>query len=180
MGLLAGRRLAGIRLHSDASGLTVTSGRRRGLGVVATLAAGYPSPSLLGLGAAWLLADRYTHLVLLLSLGLVVCMGLSIRNVFGVLTIMVLGGTVFAVLRWASPDGQSVFAWTAAWLLLLGGSRAVWELHRVRRRGRATRTDADQLAVLTHLPTTAWVALFAVATVATSGLGARWLILTTR
>jgi hypothetical protein len=77
VGLLVGRRLAGIRLHSDASGLTITSGRRDGLGIVATVAVGYPSPSLLGLGAAWLLANHYSHLVLLLSL--VLRMGRALR-----------------------------------------------------------------------------------------------------
>lgn len=180
VGLLVGRRLTGIRLHSDASGLTITSGRRDGLGIVATLAVGYPSPSLLGLGAAWLLANHYSHLVLLLSLVLLVGVGLSVRNAFGLLTIAVLGATVFAVLRWASPDAQSLFGWTAAWVLLLGGPRAVWELRRARRGTRPARTDADQLAVLTRLPATVWVGLFAVTTVATSGLGARWLILSTR
>jgi len=52
--VLTGRRLAGIRLHSDASGLTVSLGRSRGPGIVATAAAGHVGPGVLGLGAAWL------------------------------------------------------------------------------------------------------------------------------
>ncbi len=37
---LSGRRLAGIRLHSDTSGLTVSVGRPRGPGMVVTRAPG--------------------------------------------------------------------------------------------------------------------------------------------
>ena len=54
--LAAGRRLSGIRLHSDTSGLTVSAGRPTGLGMVLTCAAGYIGPGLFGLGAAALLA----------------------------------------------------------------------------------------------------------------------------
>ncbi len=53
--LLTGRRLAGIRLHSDTSGLTVSSGRPRGFGMVLTAFMGYVGPGLIGLGAAALL-----------------------------------------------------------------------------------------------------------------------------
>lgn len=38
--VLSGRRLSGIRLHADTSGLTVSRGRPRGPGMVATLLAG--------------------------------------------------------------------------------------------------------------------------------------------
>ena len=54
--VLSGRRLDGIRLHSDSSGVTYSRGKRSGPGLVLTAAAGYVMPSLLGAGAAWLLA----------------------------------------------------------------------------------------------------------------------------
>ena len=47
--VLTGRRLNGIRLHTDTSGLTVSSGKPRGPGMIATAAAGYLAPSVLGL-----------------------------------------------------------------------------------------------------------------------------------
>src|SRR5690606_8345771 len=50
LAVATGRRLNGIRLHSETSGLTVSTGRRTGAGMVATAAAGYPAPSLVGLG----------------------------------------------------------------------------------------------------------------------------------
>ncbi|MDO3397644.1 M50 family metallopeptidase, partial [Nocardioides sp. SOB44] len=55
--VLVGRRLQGIRLHSDTSGVTLSRGRPRGPGMVAMLAAGYLAPAVVGLGAALLLAD---------------------------------------------------------------------------------------------------------------------------
>src|SRR3954471_8651817 len=68
--LLTGRRLQGIRLHSDTSGLTVSSGRPSGPGMVLTAAAGYTGPGLFGLGAAALLAAGYAVGLLWALLGL--------------------------------------------------------------------------------------------------------------
>src|SRR5664280_216491 len=79
--VLTGRRLAGIRLHSDTSGLTVSSGRPRGLGMVVTLAAGYLGPGLFGLGAAFLLGAGHAVDVLWLVLVLLVLLLVQIRNV---------------------------------------------------------------------------------------------------
>lgn len=56
---LAGRRLTGIRLHSDTSGVTVSRGRPHGPGMVATVLAGYPAPALVGLGGALVLGAGY-------------------------------------------------------------------------------------------------------------------------
>src|SRR5699024_12319039 len=52
--LLTGRRLTGIRLNRDTSGVTLSRGRPRGAGIVVTLLAGYPAPALTGLAAALL------------------------------------------------------------------------------------------------------------------------------
>src|SRR5918993_3310542 len=57
--LATGRSLAGIRLHSDTSGLTVSRGRPSGIGMVATLLAGYPGPAVFGLAAAFVLSRGY-------------------------------------------------------------------------------------------------------------------------
>ncbi len=42
--VLTGRRLMGIRLHADTSGVTLSRGRSTGPGMVAMLAAGYLAP----------------------------------------------------------------------------------------------------------------------------------------
>jgi len=81
--VLSGRRLDGIRLHADSSGVTYSRGKRNGPGLVLTAAAGYLMPSLLGAGAAWLLAEQHLTAMLWLALVLLAATFLAIRNVFG-------------------------------------------------------------------------------------------------
>lgn len=178
VGLLAGRRLSGIRLHSDTSGVTVTSGRARGIGMIATVAAGYVMPSMLGLGAAWLVASRHVGALLFTSLFLLAAMLVAVRNVFGVLSVASCAVVFFAAVWSGSATLQALLAWTLTWLLLLGGPRPIWELQHTRRRHRALTSDADQLASLTHLPALLWVAVFATVALSALAVGARWLVLT--
>jgi hypothetical protein len=95
--VLSGRRLDGIRLHSDTSGVTYSQGRRTGPAVVLTSAAGYVTPSLLGAGAAWLLAAHHVTATLWLLLALLTATFLAIRNAYGVLAVLVTVGAVLAV-----------------------------------------------------------------------------------
>lgn len=48
--VLVGRRLKGLRLHSDTSGVAISSGKPTGFGVILMTFAGYVGPSILGLG----------------------------------------------------------------------------------------------------------------------------------
>src|ERR1700739_2596973 len=80
--VLRGRRRDGSRLHSDTSGVTYSRGRRTGPAVVVTSAAGYLTPSLLGAGAAWLLAAHHVIAMLWLLLALLVATFLAIRNAY--------------------------------------------------------------------------------------------------
>jgi Peptidase M50B-like len=158
--LLTRRKLQGIRLHSDTSGVTLTRGRPTGPGMILTAAAGYVAPSLLGLGGAWLTASGYVAVLITLVIGLLFCMLLMIRNLFGVVSLLVTGGAIFAFTWYAAPDMDAVLAYLAVWFLLLGGFRPIVELQRKRRHGRAPDSDADQLARLTFLPGGFWVLLF--------------------
>jgi hypothetical protein len=174
--VLTGRRLEGIRLHSDSSGVTYSRGRGRGPGRVLTAAAGYVTPSLLGAGAAGLLAARHVTAVLWLALVLLAATFLAIRNAFGVLAVLVTAAGVFAVSRYGSALVQAAFAYLTAWFLLFGGIRPVFELRRGRRRGRGGASDADQLARLTGVPGAVWVAVFALVAIAALALGALLLV----
>jgi uncharacterized membrane protein len=174
--LLSGRRLDGIRLHSDTSGLTVSRGRTTGPGMVLTAAAGYTAPSLLGLGGAWLLAADHITLLLWSATVLLLAMLLMIRNAYGVLTVFIAGGA-FVLVSWlTTATVQAVFAYLVVWFLLVGGVRPVFELHGKRRRGRAPDSDADQLSRLTRTPAALWLLLFhAISLLALAG-GGSWLL----
>ena len=175
--VLTGRRLTGIRLHSDTSGLTVSVGRPSGPGMVATTAAGYLSPSLVGLAGVGLLAAGQVTVMLWAAAAFLVAMLVMVRNAYGALTLLLTGAVVVAVSLYASADVQGAFGYTATWFLLLGGVRPVSELWRERRRRRIRSTDADQLARLTGVPGGFWVGGFGLATVAALAGGA-WLLLT--
>jgi Peptidase M50B-like len=172
---LAGRKLTGIRLHSDTSGLTVSRGRPDGAGMIAVLLAGYAGPAVFGLAAAFVLSRGYAVALLWgLLLALLVLL-VQIRNLFGLWSVLVFGGVVFAVSWWASPQVQAGFAFVLTWFLLLAAPRAVFELQGARRRGRERSSDADQLGRLTGVPAILWVGLFALVTLGCLALGAWWL-----
>ncbi len=178
--LLSGRRLAGIRLHSDTSGLTLSRGRPTGLGMVLTAAAGYLGPGLMGLGAAYLLQAGHAVGVLWLTLLLLAALLLQIRNIYGLYAVLVVGVGVFAFSWWASAPVQVIVAHVGTWFVLLAAPRAVVELQVQRRRGRGRTSDADVLARLTRVPGLVWVGLFLVGNLATLLVGAGWLVAASR
>ncbi|MBH0776488.1 M50 family metallopeptidase [Nocardia bovistercoris] len=174
--LLTGRRLNSITLHSDTSGLTVSSGKPYGLGMILTAMAGYPAPPLLGLGFAALLGAERITLMLWTAIALLAAVLVKVRNVYGVCTVVGLGGLVFAVSWFGTDTVQAGFAFLGAWFLLLAGARPVLELQRGRvRRLRNTPgnvdSDADQLARLTRVPGIVWVLFFGVIAVAALVVG---------
>ncbi|WP_424190464.1 M50 family metallopeptidase [Actinokineospora sp. G85] len=175
--LLAGRRLSGIRLHSDTSGVTVSRGKPHGPGMVLTAFAGYLSPSLLGLGFAALLGTDRTGVVLVICALLLFGVLILVRNAYGVLSVVVTGLLLFAVSWFAPGEVQAAFAYLIAWFLLVGGVRPVFELQRKRGRGRARDSDADQLARLTGAPAIFWVGSFAVIDLGALALASAWLLL---
>src|SRR3954451_16862426 len=125
--LLTGRKLRGIRLEFDTSGLTLSAGRPTGPGMMFTLLGGYIAPSLIGLAGAWILGGNRITLLLWLSVVLLLLMLINIRNAFGVISVVITGAIVFAVSWYASPQVQAVFAYVGVWFLLIGGVRPVGE-----------------------------------------------------
>jgi len=174
--LLTGRRLDGIRLHSDTSGLTVSRGKPRGPGMVLTAAAGYTAPPLLGLAGAALLAAGHITALLWGATALLLVMLVMIRNAYGALTV-VLTGALFLLVSWLTKaQVQAAFAYLVVWFLLAGGARPVAELQRSRRRDRGGSSDADQLGRLTSTPAVLWLFFFYVVAVCSLIGGGRWLL----
>jgi len=175
--LVSGRKLHGIRLHSDTSGLTVSAGRTTGPGMIVTAAAGYVGPALLGLAAAAVLADHRAVGLLWALLILLALLLIQVRNWFGLWSILLSAAVVFAVSWWLQPQVQSAFAYSLTWFLLLAAPRPVLELVTQRRGTGTTSSDADQLARLTKVPAIVWVGFFLVVTVGALALGARWMVI---
>ena len=169
--LLTGRRLRGIRLHSDASGLTVSSGRPSGPGMVTMLLAGYLGSAVVGLGAVALLIAGHSLGLLWLFVILLALLLVQIRNFYGF--VLVVGCAVVLILvSWYLPATmQSGLAYVLTWTLLLAAPKPVLELIRQRRGGRAPHSDADQLARLTRVPASLWAGGFLIVNCAGLVLG---------
>ena len=161
--VLTGRRLMGIRLHADTSGVTLSRGKPTGPGMVAMLAAGYLAPAVAGLGAALLLASGHSLALLWLAVGWLALMLVQIRNAYGLL-VVVICGALAALVSWYLPgDIVSLLAYLLTWLLLLAAPKPVLELMGQRRRGQARGSDVDQLSRLTRIPALLWEVVFLLA-----------------
>ena len=173
--VLVGRRLAGIRLHSDTSGVTVSRGRPRGPGMVAMLAAGYLAPGVLGLVAALLLTAGHALGLLWLLVVVLLALLVWVRNGYGLLTVVALAGGLAAVSLYAAGRLQWGIAALVTWLLLLAAPRPLLEL---LGRGKAGRrgSDPDQLARITPFPALLWVVALLLADLAGLVVGAVTLV----
>lgn len=174
--VLSGRRLGGIRLHADTSGLTLSRGRSGGPGLVFTLAAGYPAPALVALGAAAMLGRGFAVGLLWALVLLCLVLLLQIRNLYGFATVLLLGGGLGVGSWWLPEAVLGTIATVLVWTLLLAAPRSVVELARAHRAGRGAGSDAAQLARVTRVPAPVWLAFFWVITVGALVVGG-WLLL---
>lgn len=177
--LMSGRRLTGIRLNLDSSGLTTSFGRPGWRTAWATFW-GYPVPSVVGAALVWAgfagwapAALSLGALVLLLSL-------LFIRNAVGVLILLGAVAVSTALVLTVPPAfaGHVVVALGLA--LLVGGVRdfgKVLSVHARRRRERG-QSDAYLLYRSTGIPSAVWLALFAAVIIVS--LGWAWMVVSTR
>ena len=167
-GWSVGRRVSGVKLNRDATGVTTTRGSG-GFGSVIFTFAGYLGPSLFGLATACLIALDQITLALGLALFCLAIMLILIRNFFGVISVAVSGVLVFLVLRYGSPEVQAVAACALSWFLLFSGVR--WVL----LDGTGAQ-DAVDLTQRTHIPRFIWVTFWLAITVAAVWVGGHLLI----
>ena len=170
--VLVGRRLSGVRVHSDTSGLTVSRGRPKGPGMVATLFAGYVAPAVVGLGIAWLAGTGHASGVLWLLVLLAAVLLVWIRNLYGALVVVAAGVAVALASWYAPPTALGWIATGLAWLFLIAAPRPVLELLRCHSPG----SDAAQMAALTHVHRYVWCLLWLVLTIAALLAAALWMI----
>jgi hypothetical protein len=154
--VLAGQQVTAIHLRSVSSGVTYHRGQRGWFSGMATAAAGYPAPALVGLAGAWLTADRFSRawLIGLAVLGVVNVL-LWVRNLFGLAFMVVWVAALGATAYYGSRPVQILVGAAVAWYLLLGGMRAAYELFASQGP-----SDAAELRRLSHLPAGFFKALF--------------------
>ena len=168
-GLLLFRSVHGIELRSDATGGTDIR-PATGLRSVPIALSGYLGPSGFGLGAAKLIELRYTPVVLWVVLFLLAVLLAGLRRSFGLISVVVAGGTVFGIARYTPMHVQVVSAYAIAWLLLLSGVRRVVEVG-------LRSDDGIRLRGLTGLPNVLWFLFWLAATLAAAAEGARLLVM---
>ncbi len=161
-----GNKVVGMRVSGDGTGLTVTQGGR---GRVTSGFAGYLGPSAFGLGAAKLIQLGDIGAVLWLALILLAVALISVRNFFGIVSLVITGGLLFLVVRDGGAGLQTAVAYTLTWFLLLSGVRYV-----VNHGPRAG--DAANLRDLTYVPRVVWFGLWLVGTIAALMVGGRLLV----
>lgn len=160
MAWLWGRKVQGISLHSDTSGLAITAGKERGLGVLMTFLAGYPMPALVGLALIWASVSGYSGAALTLVMALLLLAFWLVRNFFGfgLLTIALIGaGAVFWT---AHPPVVTGFTLAVGIFLLLAGTRTCFDLRATHKHGEGGESDAEMASQHSLLPASAWVYTF--------------------
>lgn len=170
MAILWGRRISGIKLHSDTSGVTISRGKPWGLGVIFVAASGYTAPAILGLGIQFLSSEGRTVLGLAILAVMLLGIFLSIRNLWGIIVVVPLLAGFYFTFQFA-PELQSFVLLFMATFLTVASLKPIIELQKHRRNGEGEGSDADQLAKLTLvIPGIAWVAFFFVVSLAANVL----------
>jgi hypothetical protein len=123
MGSLMGIKINGIWLKmKDADGRTDGPGIGNNF---PSMLIGYLGPSVFGLVAAKLISIGHSVAVLWLALALLVLLLANVRNVFGIMIIVIAGYVIYIFARYGTVAHQTVAAYGIAWLLLLAGVRTV-------------------------------------------------------
>lgn len=184
---LVGRRVSGIRLHSDTSGVTVSRGKGQGPGLLLTFLAGYPAPGLLAVLLVWLASAGHAGAALTVFQVVLVLALLLSRNLVGIFSCLLAVAAAGAVWWWNQPD---VVVYTVVGLgafYAAAGLRGSLDVARVhirawrgdpRARAAVTGTDASQAARAWRglpLPAPAWLLVF-LGTSAACAAAVAWMI----
>lgn len=160
-----GRRVVGIKLHSDTSGVTISSGKPRGLGILITTLLGYPAPSLFAVALAVLAGSGYSGAALTLyQLVILVCAFLAM-NVFGLFSALTSLGVTGLIWWYGEPDMIAFTVVALAVFYAVAGLRCTFDVisaHRNAASGQVLSTDAAQAsrATILPLPSSFWLFFF--------------------
>ena len=160
--IVTGRFVHGIRIRRNHSGEAVSSGRG-GLGSVVSGFFGYPAPAVVGAAQLWSVFEGYTAIALLVGGVIVALTLLVVRNLFGVLVVVVSAAVSAALWFYATPEVQSYALLVIGAALLVGSVRGLATVIGVhtRRRDQLQTSDAFLLYRATRVPSVVWLALWA-------------------
>jgi hypothetical protein len=172
--ILSGRVVNGIRIRRNHSGDAMSTGR----GVFGTVLSGifgYPAPAIVGAALLWSVFNGYTAIALFVGGAILILTVLVIRNVFGVLVVVVSAGVAALLWFFATPEVQGYALLVLGVALLVGSVRGLLTVVGVHtsRRGQLQTSDAYLLYKRTGVPSPVWLLLFA-ALIAASVVFAAW------
>lgn len=157
---ISGRKIAGIKLHTDTSGVTLTEGKQGGLGFILTLMAGYTAPTTLGTAMIWATTNNYAGAALTLLTAVLALAFFYTRNILAILCIG--AAALGSAWLWFNASAPIVTYTVLAIgvFLVIAGIRCCFDLSKAHQE-KTGSTDAEQLADATFLiPSIAWVGFF--------------------
>jgi len=160
--ILSGRVVHGIRIRRNHSGDAMSSGRGA-FGTVLSGIFGYPAPAIVGAALIWSVFAGYTSLALAVGGVILVVTVLVIRNLFGVLVVLVSAGVAALLWFYASPEVQGYALLALGVALLVGSVRGLATVVGVHtsRRDQLQTSDAYLLYKRTGVPSPVWLLIFA-------------------
>ena len=161
--ILSGRVVHGIRIRRNHSGDAMSTGRGA-FGTVLSGIFGYPAPAIVGAALIWSVFAGYTSLALAVGGVILVLTVLVIRNLFGVLVVLVSAGVAALLWFYAEPDVQGYALLALGVALLVGAVRGLLTVVGVHtsRRDQLQTSDAYLLYKRTGVPSPVWLLIFAV------------------
>ena len=169
VGSLLFLKVSGIVINSDATGAT-TMNRGGCLSAVLAGFAGYVGPEFVRARRGDAHRVRHIVTVLWITLFLLGVLLVGTRWSFGMVSIIVVGGLVYLIGRYAPASGQVIAAYAIAWLLLLTGVRQILQYG-------VNAADAGILSGRTGIPRLLWFLLWLAATVAAVAVGGKMLVM---
>lgn len=161
VGSIFGRKIDGIALHSDTSGVTTSRGNPHGIGFLLSVLSGYPAPSLLGLGMIWAATSNWSGAALTLFAILMLIALWLCRNAIGFLSCTLAVAASAALWWWGTPPIVANAVLAVGIFMVIAGFRCCIDLWEAHKRGDGETSDAGQAASLSVvLPSVVWIGFF--------------------
>lgn len=161
VGYIFGRKIDGISLHSDTSGVTTSRGKPYGLGFLLSVLSGYPAPSFLGLGMIWAATTNWSGAALTLFAALMLIALWLCRNAVGFLSCGLAVTASAALWWWGTPPVVANAVLAVGIFMVIAGFRCCIDLWKAHKHGDGETSDAGQAASLSVvIPSTIWIGFF--------------------